>query len=237
MTHRVRVAALRPQMVLPAAEVRHLRVRRLGVGDTVAVFDGAGGQGLAVIEDMDGPRAVLRLQDPGNGAAPAVPFAAEHPQAVTLAVALLKGDKLGDVVRAATELGVARVQLLVTEHADVRDIGASKLLRLRRVAAEAAKQSRRAVTPEVAEPLPLRGLTWAGEALLAHPGGPPLAPVLAGLRGAPLTFLSGPEGGFSEAEVAALIAQGAHTVGLGPRILRAETAPVAMLGALVALGG
>ena len=160
----------------------------------------------------------------------------ETPQPVTLAVALLKGDKLADVVRAATELGVARIQLLQTRYADVPDIGEQKLTRLRRIAAEASKQSRRAVTPPVLAPLPLPRLALAGgQGFLAHPGaGGRLLDTLQ--WSAPVMLVSGPEGGFSEAEVEALTRAGFQTITLGPRILRAETAPLALLGALAASG-
>lgn len=226
--HRVRVPALTSRMTLGPREARHLHVLRLRPGDPVRVFDGQGAEAGATVEELDDTRAVLALGERVAGAA-------ETPQPVTLAVALLKGDKLSDVVRAATELGVARVQLLVTRHADAREIGGQKLTRLRRVAEEASKQSRRAVTPEVLDPAPLADLTWEGQLFVAQPGS---RERLTGHLSweAPVTVLTGPEGGLSDAEVAALTARGAIAVTLGPRILRAETAPVALLGAIVATG-
>ncbi|EYB68339.1 16S ribosomal RNA methyltransferase RsmE [Deinococcus phoenicis] len=226
--HRVRVAALAPEMALGPREARHLHVLRLREGDPLRVFDGRGAEAEATLTLLDDLRAVLTLGERLNGTA-------ETPQPVTLAVALLKGDKLADVVRAATELGAARVQLLVTRHADAREIGTQKLLRLRRVAEEASKQSRRTVTPEVLAPLPLADLSWEGTLFVAQPGA--AARLTDHLTwNAPVTVLTGPEGGLSEAEVAGLTAKGAVAVTLGPRILRAETAPVALLGALVATG-
>lgn len=226
--HRVRVPALTPQMTLGPREARHLQVLRLRPGDPVRVFDGQGAEAGATVEELDEARAVLALGERVAGAA-------ETPQPVTLAVALLKGDKLADVVRAATELGAARVQLLVTRHADAREIGAQKLTRLRRVAEEASKQSRRAVTPQVLDPVPLADLSWEGQLFVAQPGSRErLTGHLTWDR--PVTVLTGPEGGLSDAEVAALTARGAVAVTLGPRILRAETAPVALLGAIVATG-
>ncbi|GAA5531761.1 16S rRNA (uracil(1498)-N(3))-methyltransferase [Deinococcus aluminii] len=226
--HRVRVDALAPQMTLGPRETRHLHVLRLREGDEVRVFDGQGAEAAATLTRLEEAHAVLTLGERLTGAA-------ETPQPVTLAVALLKGDKLADVVRAATELGAARVQLLVTRHADAREIGAQKLLRLRRVAEEASKQSRRAVTPEVLAPVPLGELTWQGKLFVAQPGAS--ARLTDHLTwDAPVTVLTGPEGGLSDVEVAALTTRGAVAVTLGPRILRAETAPVALLGALVATG-
>ncbi|WP_309572787.1 RsmE family RNA methyltransferase, partial [Deinococcus sp.] len=125
-------------MHLGPREMRHLQVLRVKVRDTVRVFDGQGREAYATVTALDEMHGELTLGD-ALGGVPETPFP------LTLAVALVKGDKLVDVVRAATELGVAQVQLLVTARADVREIGAQKLQRLVRVAQEAAKQSRRAV--------------------------------------------------------------------------------------------
>lgn len=226
---RIRVTALTPRMDLGPREARHLHVLRLRVGDALRVFDGQGAEAEAQIAELDAARAVLTLGEALGGAA-------ETPFPLTLAAALLKGDKLSDVVRAATELGVARVQLLVTARADARDIGAQKLLRLQRVAEEASKQSRRAVVPEVRAPLSLADFRWEGQLFVAQPGS--ASRIMALLDwGAPVTVLTGPEGGLTDAEVAELTGRGAHAVTLGPRILRAETAPVALLGAIAAAGG
>lgn len=226
--HRVRVDALAPEMTLGPREARHLHVLRLRAGDPVRVFDGRGMEAQATVGALDEGRAVLILGDSLAGAA-------ETPQPVTLAAPLLKGDKLADVVRAATELGASRVQLVITRHGDAREIGEQKLQRLRRVAEEASKQSRRAVTPGVLAPVPLAELRWEGRLFVAQPGS--AARLTDHLTwDAPVTLLTGPEGGLSDAEVAALEERGAVAVTLGPRILRAETAPVALLGALVATG-
>lgn len=226
---RLRVPQIAEEMVLVGAARRHLRVMRLGVGDVVEVFDGAGKAALATVESADDMRAVLALSEEETEAA------AELPQKLTLAVALLKGDKLADVVRAATELGAAEIQLLSTEHGDVPDIGAAKLSRLARIAEEAAKQSRRAVVPVVHAPVALQKYAPDGTVIVAHVG--ETRTLNEALHwNAPLTVVTGPEGGFSEAETERLREHGAALVGLGPRVLRAETAPVALLGAIVATG-
>lgn len=228
--HRVQVSKIEPEMMLGPQEVWHLQVLRLRAGDLVQVFDGRGGEALAILHTLEEGRVTLRLSEEESHSR-----GAEYPQRVTLAIALLKGDKLADVVRAATELGVSRIQLLVTQHAEAREIGAQKLVRLRRIASEAARQSERRVVPEVLEPLPLLKLTWEGRLLMAHPASS--ARITEGLDWqTPLTLLSGPEGGFSAAEVQWAREQGAELLTLGPRILRAETAPLALLGALAATG-
>ena len=215
-------------MPLSPDESQHLRVLRLRPGATVRVFDGQGGEADATLIRLDEGGAMLELGE-------AVHNDRETPQPVTLAVALLKGDKLSDVVRAGTELGVTTFQLLQTRHADVPEIGEQKLIRLRRIAAEASKQSRRAVTPEVLAPMPITGLKLDGQGFLAHPGSEARLTERLDWSG-PVTLVSGPEGGFSEGEVSALVGRGFVAVTLGPRILRAETAPLALLGALAAMG-
>jgi 16S rRNA (uracil1498-N3)-methyltransferase len=223
--HRAHHAQLEGRVTLSPEESEHLRVLRANVGDEVTVFDGAGLEASGRILSLE-PQVTLELEPPRA-------VSLEPPQAVTLAVALLKGDKLAEVVRGATELGVARVQLLVTDHADARDIGAQKLERLRRIALEAAKQCGRGVVPEVLEPSKLRDLELNGVGLVAHPQSSRL-PRDAVKWDAPVTIATGPEGGFSSLEIAALERIGFVTVTLGLRILRAETAPIALLGAIVA---
>ncbi len=212
-------------MTLSPAESEHLRVLRAKPGDAVTVFDGAGLEAEARIVTLE-PFVTLKLAE-------ITVVNLEPPQPVTLAVALLKGDKLVDVVRAATELGAARFQLLVTDHADAREIGAQKLERLRRVALEAAKQCGRSLIPEILNPIRPRDLEAVPCGLVAHPGSSRLPREAVGWD-APVTVATGPEGGFSDAEIELLVARGFQTVTLGKRILRAETAPVALLGALLA---
>ncbi|GHF29695.1 16S rRNA (uracil1498-N3)-methyltransferase [Deinococcus metalli] len=226
--HRVLVPELRDVMILGPREVRHLHVLRVRPGDTVRVFDGDGHEAEATVATLDDARAELHLGT-------ALAGASETPMPLTLVVALLKGDKLAEVVRAATELGVADIRLIVTARADVREIGAQKLQRLERIAQEAAKQSRRTVIPDVHAPVTVGDLTWPGQLFVAQPGSTTrIGDVLD--WAAPVTVLTGPEGGLTDAEVTALAARGAIPVTLGPRILRAETAPVALLGAIAALG-
>jgi 16S rRNA (uracil1498-N3)-methyltransferase len=224
--HRAFVAKLEPVVKLTGTEASHLRVLRASVGDLVTLFDGAGLEADAKITILEDFTITLEV-----GESRVVNL--EPPQDITLAIALLKGDKLSEVVRAATELGVSRFQLLITEHADVKEIGAQKLERLQRVALEASKQCRRAVTPLVLSPIKLKSLEPVACGLVAHPGSG-LKPREALSWDSPITVATGPEGGFSSAEIELLESRGFKTVGLGPRILRAETAPIAILGAVTA---
>ena len=223
-SHRAFVAKLEPVITLTGREFDHLRVLRANVGDPVTVFDGAGLEADSKIIGSDELSITLSL-----GEIRAVTL--EPPQPITLAISLLKADKLADVVRACTELGVNRFQLLITECSDAKEIGAQKLERLRRVALEAAKQCRRSVVPAVLEPIKLIHLEPSACSIVAHPG--------SGIRAREvvnwdslITMITGPEGGFSGREIELLESRGVTQVGLGPRILRAETAPVALIAAL-----
>ena len=138
-------------MRLTGREFDHLRVLRPKLGDALTVFDGSGLEANAKIIHLDETSITLEIEKPHA-------VSLEPPQPVTLAVALLKADKLADVVRTGTELGVSSFQLLITEFAEAREIGAQKLERLRRVALEASKQCRRAVVPVVLEPVKLTAL-------------------------------------------------------------------------------
>ena len=209
---------------LSGREFDHLRVLRANIGDRVTVFDGAGLEAEAAILEVSDFSMTLQV-----GEARAVSL--EPPQTVTLAVALLKGDKLSEVVRACTELGVSRFQLLVTDFSDAREIGAQKLKRLRRVALEASKQCRRSLVPEVLEPIRVAGLPHVACGIVAHPGSSALAREVVTWDAA-VTVATGPEGGFSSAEIVLLGQKGFVAVGLGPRILRAETAPVALVASI-----
>jgi 16S rRNA (uracil1498-N3)-methyltransferase len=225
-SHRAFISKLEPVVKLMGSEASHLRVLRANVGDLVTLFDGAGLEADAKITMLEDFSITLEV-----GESRVVNL--ETPQEITLAIALLKGDKLSEVVRAATELGVSRFQLLITEHADVKEIGTQKLERLQRVALEASKQCRRAVTPLVFSPIKLRSLEPVSCGLVAHPGSS-LKPREVINWDSPITIATGPEGGFTSSEIEFLESSGYKTVGLGPRILRAETAPIAILGALTA---
>ena len=223
--HRVHHAPLEPIITLSQLEGDHLRVLRAIIGDEVSVFDGTGLEAIATVQTLE-PLVTLRLGEIRS-------VNLEPPQPVTLCIALLKGDKLADVVRGATELGVASVQLLITDHADAREIGAQKLERLRRVAVESAKQCGRNVIPSVLEPLRIRDLEPVECGVVAHPRSSVLMRD-AVQWDAPISVATGPEGGFSSNEIATLERVGFTAVTLGVRILRAETAPIALLGALIA---
>lgn len=223
---------------LPEGATRHAQVRRVQPGDRLQLFDGSGSDWPAEVLSI-GRRAVrVRLGEPE-----VVPR--ELPGAVTLAVAMPANERMDALVEKATELGVARVQPLLAERSVLRLQGERaerKREHWQAVAAAACEQCGRARVPVVE---PVRTLaTWL-EALRGEPvvpAAPPAqgprwllslaadAPPLATqpLTGAP-TLLSGPEGGLAPDEEDAARAAGFVAVSLGPRVLRADTAPLAAL--------
>ena len=211
--------------VLPLEEGRHLvEVLRAGVGDRFTVFDESR-EALAEVVDL-GPPVRYRILEERR---PEREVGVE----VVLYVALLKGDKLSEVVRAATELGATRIQPLITRHSVPKEMGEGKLRRLKAVAKEAAKQSGRLRVPEVLPPIPLKAVPEVEQGLVAHVGARALVREVLDLN-RNLSLAVGPEGGFAEEEVALLEERGFAPVSLGRRILRAETAATALLAIVTA---
>src|SRR5262245_66281367 len=191
---------------LPRDEGEHLtRVLRLGVGDTVAVFDGRGHEWIAKIASV--LRRDVRVQLVARADA-----AAEPQVAMTVAQAVLKGDKMDDVIRDAVMLGVAAIQPIVTRRTETTVaalVRGARLDRWRRVALASVKQSRRAVLPEVRMPLTfdnyLEEPAPALRLMLVEPGATSDAEPLAVLRQertpADAVLMIGPEGGWEEREL------------------------------------
>jgi 16S rRNA (uracil1498-N3)-methyltransferase len=238
--HRFFAPALDPgdeTVLLPREEAEHLtRVLRLGVGDTVAVFDGRGREFLARVASADRRdvrvQLLSRVEPPRE---PAVPL--------TLAQAVLKGDKMDEVIRDAVMLGVAAVQPIVTRRTEVTVaalVRGARVERWRRVALASAKQSRRAVLPEVRMPLTfdnyLEEPAPALRLMLVEPGATSGTEPLAALRQertpADAALMIGPEGGWEEREWTAARDRGVRVMSLGARTLRADAVPVAAISVL-----
>lgn len=159
--------------------------------------------------------------------------------------ALPKGQKMDFIIEKCTELGFYAIQPVVSERCVAREASDGKLARWRAIAKEAAKQSGRTAVPEVGEIIPLLEAIDAAQARRAfiavmweHEKEKGLLELAGAIRGADeIVLVIGPEGGFSNEEVRSCIAKGAVTVSLGPRILRAETAPVAAGAAMMCLAG
>ena len=164
---------------------------------------------------------------------------------VWLCFAPVKRARIDYIAEKATELGVARLQPVITRHTNVERVNVE---RLHANAVEAAEQTERLSVPDVRAPVDLAPLLadWPPERRLLMcdetGGGPPIGEALAGLdeaaRAAPWAIMIGPEGGFAAAELSALRRiKVVMAVGLGPRILRADTAALAALACWQAMVG
>lgn len=235
-------SADRTRVVLSADEARHLRdVLRLHEGDEAYVFDGEGAEFLCVVERIDRRTTIeLSVQREVEPARP------ESNLELTLAAALLKGEKFDLVVQKATELGVTRIIPLMTKRADVRlreEKDADKRAsRLRRLALEAAKQSGRARVPHIETPL--RFDTFVEESSTAEilffseREGISLREIKNDSQPLSLTAVIGPEGGWDDTEIEmARLASNWSLITLGGRIMRAETAAIAITALLQHLYG
>ncbi|TWT88874.1 Ribosomal RNA small subunit methyltransferase E [Pseudobythopirellula maris] len=214
------------EALLSGPEAHHaLHVMRLKAGDGVTLFDGSGAEFSAEVTAVS--RRDVSLTITGRQE-----IDRESPVRLTLGVALPKGDRQKVLVEKLVELGAARLVPLTTERSVALPKG-SAIEKLRRLVIEASKQCGRNRLMEIAEPVALGAFldeSADAERLFAHP--PEEAHAERG--GAPwpatqrVVAMVGPEGGFSDAEAAAAVEAGWRPVTLGERILRIETAALAL---------
>ncbi len=212
---------------LEGTEAHHLaRVMRKTVGERVELFDGRGRFALAQIVTLSKKTVDLKILASSETPAPA--------GEVILATAVPKGERFRWLVEKAVELGVDRLIPLVTSRSVVKP-GEGKREKMEQAIIEACKQCRRNHLMKLDDPQPWTAF-WEGQItqnenrvlLLAHPTGGSLREVFPSTFPQRLILLLGPEGGFSEEEVAQAKTAGAKTVGLGTNILRIETAAIAL---------
>ena len=235
-------------LALPAQAARHVQVLRLQPGDRITLFNGRGegegeGEFEASVDSMGRSDVVVSI---GRYTA----TQREAPRAVHLAIGMPANERMDWLVEKAAELGAASIQPLMSERSVLRlkgDRADKKLAHWRGIAIAACEQCGRNRVPVIHESASLndwlktrlndRALAGNSERLLLslQPGTQALALAVAGQSA--LTFLSGPEGGLSPAEEAAAMAAGFRPVTLGPRVLRAETAPLACLSLIALLPG
>lgn len=210
-------------------------VLRLKTGDTVRVFNGEQGEFSATISG--GSKKSLQLILGAQTAAPKPPLLQIH-----LGLGLSRGERMDYALQKSTELGVSSITPIICEHGEVRFNKSvrvdNKMRHWQKVLSAATEQSGRLAPPLLQRPMLFND--WLqqqheGPALILDPDGE------CSIRDLPiettLTLLTGPEGGFSEVELGAARAKGLKCVRLGPRILRAETAPAAALAVLQTLYG
>ena len=237
--HIDRVLAAGDALELPPALARHVQVLRLQPGAALLLFDGRGGEWTARVVRMG--RSAVDVEVDAH-----VDVDRELARPVTLALGMPANERMDALVEKATELGVAAIQPLVCERSVLR-LSAERALRKQAhwqaVAVAACEQSGRTRVPLVAPvaalanwlaglPDPAGTVDAAGATrwLLSLRNALPLrAPPDAGA----VVCLSGPEGGQTETEEAAARARGFVPVSLGPRVLRADTAPLAVLACMM----
>ena len=224
---------------LTGPDAHHLAdVMRARVGDTVVLCDANATEYTGTVTAI-APGRVEFSVSAGQ------PSAAEPSVEITLYAGYPKQGKLEEIIRHGVELGVRRVVPFFSRYCVAAPKKEdAKRERYARIAAEAAKQCGRGILPEVALPLPdfaavcaeLKGYDLT--LFFYECGGVPLRGLLpGGSRPRRIALITGSEGGFAPEEAALAAAAGAKTVGLGPRILRCETAPLAALAAVLTLTG
>lgn len=230
-------------ITLTTAQQHYLgRVLRLAEGDRFIAMDGQGHWWLVQLAET-----AAQVLEP-------ISISTELPVTITLAIAMPKGNSMDEVVRQVTELGVSQIVPLISDRTLLKP-SPQKLERWRRIAQEAAEQSERQIVPTISEPMPFaaqmqqlapatlaylcvaRGdvpslLHQLTRQQLADPAGPLPDRSLAGDH---IMLATGPEGGWTPAEIEQAIAAGYQPVSLGRRILRAVTAPVVALSVLSAV--
>jgi 16S rRNA (uracil1498-N3)-methyltransferase len=214
------------EIALPPGPSRHAQVRRVQPGDTLQLFDGSGFDWPATVQAVTRSAVQVRLGEPQA-------VGGELAVEVTLALVMPANERMDALVEKASELGVAAIQPLMSERSVLRLAGERaqrKQAHWQAIAEAACEQCGRARVPRIGAVLALAD--WLPQApaglrllLSLHHSAQAPAPASTGA----VVTLSGPEGGFNAAEEAAALAQGFVPTTLGPRVLRADTAPLALL--------
>lgn len=223
------------QITLTPEQQHYLgRVLRLRKGDRFIALSGQGHEWLAELSEHLSEAQILKV----------VTTQTELSVAVTLLVALPKGNGMDEIVRQATELGVACIMPVISDRT-LLNPSPQKLERWRRIAQEAAEQSERQIVPTILDSInftaSLQEQSGSRRYLCVARGSVPhLLDCLQNASSQPdsttsIVIATGPEGGWTEAEVTEAIAAGYQPVSLGDRVLRAVTAPIAALSLISAV--
>jgi 16S rRNA (uracil1498-N3)-methyltransferase len=222
---------------LPASAARHVQVLRLQPGAAITLFNGHGGEWQAEVLRMGRSEVEVKVRTQQ-------PTAREMPLRVRLAIVMPANDRMDGLVEKATELGVAAIQPLMSDRSVLRlsgDRAQKKVLHWQGVAVAACEQSGRTHVPQIGSVMGLSD--WLKllapvteterRCVLSLRDSEPWRAVQTQLAAATeVRFLSGPEGGLTEVEEALARQHGFIATSLGPRVLRADTAPLAVLAAL-----
>lgn len=224
-------------ITITGQEANHIaRVLRLGSGDIVTLLDGCGNLYESCIEKIDGEKVFCRILHRGQAGG-------EPPLRVVLVQGIAKGDRMDTIIQKGTELGAASFLPVHCQRSVVRldsKKGAARRVRWQRIAAEATKQCRRALVPEVLEPV-----NWHAALDMIPPNAVVLIPweeasgrtlkleLQTRARPDEVYLIIGPEGGLERQEVVQACQRGALPVTMGPRILRTETAGPAAIAMIL----
>jgi 16S rRNA (uracil1498-N3)-methyltransferase len=217
---------------LPAGAARHVQVLRMQPGQALTLFDGLGGEWQAAITHMGRSNVQVQVSDHS-------PVEREVARAVHLALGVPANERMDWLVEKATELGVVSIQPLMTERTVLRLAGEradKKRQHWQAIAVAACEQCGRNRVPAIHPVATLeswvRSVAAGPQRLVLSLGDQARSLHQTGPTGGAVLLLSGPEGGISAGEEALAMAQGFTPLSLGPRVLRAETAPLALLATL-----
>ncbi len=224
-------AAVGDPVTLSETEAHHLRdVLRHAAGDQICIFDGEGGEFLCRVESVGKKSAELLLVRKVEPTAP------ESPLDLTLAAAILKGEKFDLVVKKCVELGVTRLVPLITTRCDVRlKDGERRRERWHKIGIDAARQCGRATLMTIGEPVEFTAFARVNDEegglriLFSERNGTSMPGEIAGKK---ITAFVGPEGGWDDSELEVARGNNISIVTFGGRILRAETASIAIAAIL-----
>jgi 16S rRNA (uracil1498-N3)-methyltransferase len=219
MRHRIFVDAIDSLVTVTGDEFHHsVRVVRVREGEEVEVFDRRGRVARGTVASLEKDQATIRVDTDVASR--------ESKLTVHLAMSIIQLEKFELVLQKATELGVTSIVPLVTDRIELRrERYAGKLERWNKIVFEAVKQSGRSVVPVVEEPRPFADVVARPGAKIVFEADDDPSPWPPSLES--VTLFIGPEGGFSEDELAAARGHGCAFARMGPRRLRAETAAIA----------
>ena len=217
---------------ITGAALRHLQVLRLQRGDKLCLFDGAGLEILVRLTSVSADRALAEVLSEVDGEV-------ESPLACWVVQAIpVRPQRMDTVVRQLTEIGVVAILPVLSERSQsfsrVDDALQKRHRRWERIAAAAAEQCHRRLVPRILPPEFLARIDWdevPAPVLLLDPSAEarPVREIVAELRPRGVTVMIGPEGGWSAAELDHMSSRGALHASLGPRVLRTETAGLAVV--------
>ena len=231
------------EIVISGENARHLAlVLRIEAGEPLEVLDGEGHKYTCTVKKSHKKEVIAEIINKE-------PYSVESPVAVTLCQGIARGEKMDLIIKKSTELGVNKIIPVITDRSQVKNT--NKLERWRKIATSAAEQSGRERVPEILEPVTLDVLLNINNppsSLSAGQTGPyanggilklilsesykeqNMKEILKAEKDIKqILLLIGPEGGFSKEEITGAVENGFMEVSLGPRILRTETAPIAVI--------